>query len=849
MLRVAWLSGLLLVAGCGLVLDFRPPPTPDDGGASDAATDAATVDGSRPDGSVDGGPDSGVDASVDSSVDACGGRCVSTACAISTCDADSGECVVEEPSVGVCPGTCPPVLVDCAAEDWACPDPVGTLDGVEVCNLVDDDCDGWVDEDLEPPSGFSCAATSWAYCGEDAEGNASWMCGSDPDPDDCNLVDDDGDGRIDEDCGNFVADCLWVSEEGHDENLGSSAWPLATIDRALDVCTASGASDCRVCLRAGADCSQATYDLPDEHTGMNAHIRGGFGPGGRTDCARAAIEVRLSDGTFGVKSLLVLEQVRIAPPSPLADSSYTAVSVESGGALYLHDVHFDGDAAGYNGDSFVGVRVQDGTRFSASAVRLEVPQWSSASTVVDVVSGVFELRASCADGSTDSSACTVAADLSTGSTSNGLAVIEAMSGSVNLSRETNAIRLASGASAEVSSSSLGANAPMGTVRLIDARGAYEMEEYLWIHGSHLSASAAARTAFVGVAVEDVDNFTLSASELAFDATGAAAAGQLLGISITGSAATSARLENLELAFRGPAAGSASLARVTGVHLDAPNTTLEVLGGRVMALGDSLNASKGYGFLVEQGLVVFTGTLAFGSSEQPHAATFESMGLSLASAGAARVLRSSFVGGCARNSYGFYTESVAVRSFASVYAGFDCASAPANIGDGVGLFTDRLGSAGARFIGDTFDGGAIGSAGVGGVECTGYGVRVDEGTPPLVFNAVVGQGDCSGGSALHLDDATLTDALRFAAVTFVRSLQPVNEGPLPELPLLELAHFPGDPFAVDRFAGYDVAFTPGPDFAAAEFGGSLLTYTRFDHVGTPRPGADGRVTRGAYEYEP
>jgi len=127
-----------------------------------------------------------------------------------SCDCTPGNagmhrvCTIEN-EFGTCSGTetCDPALgwVNCTAK----------APGPEFCNGLDDDCNGYVDDELDPPpepcanqwtdpvSGdtYTCSA-DWE-CAEGGEGT-TWVCNADePGPELCNYLDDNCNGLVDED--------------------------------------------------------------------------------------------------------------------------------------------------------------------------------------------------------------------------------------------------------------------------------------------------------------------------------------------------------------------------------------------------------------------------------------------------------------------------------------------------------------------------------------------------------------------------------------------------------------------------------------------------------------------------
>jgi hypothetical protein len=89
----------------------------------------------------------------------------------------------------------------CGGDDCDDQDPFSHPGAQEICNEVDDDCDGAIDD------GFSCRQGATEACTTACGSTGTRACTADcawgactPPPEDCNLVDDDCDGTVDEGC-------------------------------------------------------------------------------------------------------------------------------------------------------------------------------------------------------------------------------------------------------------------------------------------------------------------------------------------------------------------------------------------------------------------------------------------------------------------------------------------------------------------------------------------------------------------------------------------------------------------------------------------------------------------------
>lgn len=330
--------------GCGLLLDYDPPtdaarpdvPGPD-APMADVPIDAPPVDGS-PDVPLDALPDVPRDTLPDARLTECiadadcmglptppcasgewrcflPGTCgivcpdctdadhdgygVGLGCAGGDCD-DADRLVLDAMSAACYPGSpasagvgaCHEGIQECVDGTWGpCLGAVTPLP--EVCNGVDDDCDGASDDGT--PSvvcGIGTCATRVSVC---SGGSISACPPTAITPNDgCGGGDMDCDGIVDEDCG----PCVWVLPSGNDGSTNPTApsQPMRTVQAAIDwAADPMNAAPPRVCLMATA-CGTNTVFSGDVTMRDGISVIGNWSIGGATQCGSLSTTLAPASG-------------------------------------------------------------------------------------------------------------------------------------------------------------------------------------------------------------------------------------------------------------------------------------------------------------------------------------------------------------------------------------------------------------------------------------------------------------------------------------------------------------------------------------------------------------------------
>ncbi len=135
----------------------------------------------------------------------------------------------------------------------------------EICNGIDDDCDGVVDEGF-PGAGDDCPSGRPGLCGPGTRVcvDGAERCRSDLEPSDelCNGLDDDCDGSADEGDPESGADCRVPG------TLGPCAFGLTTCVDGLIACATDVVPQDEVCNFTDDDCDGATDEAPLPDVGL-----------------------------------------------------------------------------------------------------------------------------------------------------------------------------------------------------------------------------------------------------------------------------------------------------------------------------------------------------------------------------------------------------------------------------------------------------------------------------------------------------------------------------------------------------------------------------------------------------
>jgi hypothetical protein len=207
--------------------------------------------------------------------------------------------------------------------------------GGEACNAADDDCDGATDEMLGT---FSCGTGACAATAMACTSGALGMCvagtGATNDAV-CDGIDDDCDGLVDEDC-----TCLRVTTTGNDVTGDGLATPFQTIQRAIAYAVATPPAPRIVCVASGPACGATATYAADVAMADGISVYGRYESTGWTRCPTSTTviaPVSATGVTFGtaITSHAVLGGFRI---DRATSATTSAVTVDGAVGVTLVDI-------------------------------------------------------------------------------------------------------------------------------------------------------------------------------------------------------------------------------------------------------------------------------------------------------------------------------------------------------------------------------------------------------------------------------------------------------------------------------------------------------------------------------
>ena len=273
-LQFAFLVSICSTLGAACIFSADPETVDSPDAALGDDTDAP-VDADEPidvDGPVDTDPSNDTDESDDIVDDDGSTRDADTTPddAADAIDTPDGGCTDGETrECGQATGACELGTQECVEGQWSdCSKDSGPTD--EACNGIDDDCDGKVDEEVERECGESlgicekgtqtCDAGEWEECSGNTEPEES---------ESCNGTDDDCDGMVDEEVERECGESLGICEKGT-QTCDAGEWEECsgnTEPEESESCNGTD-DDCDGIVDEGCNCSPETTQSCGDDTGQ-----------------------------------------------------------------------------------------------------------------------------------------------------------------------------------------------------------------------------------------------------------------------------------------------------------------------------------------------------------------------------------------------------------------------------------------------------------------------------------------------------------------------------------------------------------------------------------------------------
>jgi len=270
--------------------------------------------------------------------DNCNGM-IDEGCPVSVCTEGETRACYEGAANTANVGACRGGVQTCRGGQWsACVGQV--LPSAELCNGVDDDCDGMADDSLPMVScGVGACARTMPACTSGQLATCTPAVPTVANDSLCNGIDDDCDGAIDEDCA-----CVHVTPSGNDTMAASDPnVPFATIPAAIAWAAAEPSRPKIVCVAAGPACgANATFASPSLVMANGISVYGNYEATTWTPCAQAPTAVKLqiaaSEGVLfpsSVTSPTTLANVSILEPNGGGSTATTRAAITVDGATHV----------------------------------------------------------------------------------------------------------------------------------------------------------------------------------------------------------------------------------------------------------------------------------------------------------------------------------------------------------------------------------------------------------------------------------------------------------------------------------------------------------------------------------